>query len=56
MARSRVELFEQIRKDSRVEGTSIRELADRHHVHRRASPSSAVLRSRPGLTSIIHLA
>jgi transposase len=30
-----VELFEQIRKDSRAEGTSIRELADRHHVHRR---------------------
>jgi transposase len=35
MARSRVELFEQIRKDRRVEGASIRELADRHHVHRR---------------------
>ena len=35
MARSRVELFEQIRKDSRVEGSSIRELADRHQVHRR---------------------
>ncbi len=35
MARSRVELFEQIRKDRRVEGTSIRELADRHQVHRR---------------------
>ena len=35
MARSRVELFEQIRKDSRAEGASIRELADRHHVHRR---------------------
>ena len=35
MARSRVELFEQIRKDRRVEGTSIRELAGRHHVHRR---------------------
>jgi transposase len=33
--RSRVELFEQIRKDRRVEGVSIRELADRHHVHRR---------------------
>jgi transposase len=29
------ELFEQIRKDRRVEGTSIRELAGRHHVHRR---------------------
>ena len=35
MARSRVEMFEQIRKDRRVEGTSIRELADRHQVHRR---------------------
>jgi transposase len=30
-----VELFEQIRKDSRAEGASIRELAGRHHVHRR---------------------
>jgi hypothetical protein len=35
MARSRVELFEQIRRDRRVEKLSIRELADRHHVHRR---------------------
>jgi transposase len=35
VAWSRVELFEQIRKDSRAEGASIRELADRHHVHRR---------------------
>jgi hypothetical protein len=35
VARSRVELFEQIRNDRRVEGASIRELADRHHVHRR---------------------
>ena len=35
MARSRVELFEQIRKDFRVEGMSIRELAGRHQVHRR---------------------
>ena len=35
MARSRVELFEEIRKDRRVEGASIRELADRHRVHRR---------------------
>jgi transposase len=30
-----VELFEQIRRDQRVEGSSIRELAGRHHVHRR---------------------
>jgi transposase len=35
MVRSRVELFEQIRKDRRAEGSSIRELAGRHHVHRR---------------------
>jgi transposase len=30
-----VELFEQIRKDRRVGGASIRELAERHRVHRR---------------------
>ncbi len=35
MARSRVELFEQIRRDGRVEDLSIRELAARHRVHRR---------------------
>ena len=35
MARSRVELFEQIRRDRRAEESSIRELAGRHHVHRR---------------------
>jgi transposase len=35
MAWSRVELFEQIRRGRRVEGLSIRELADKHHVHRR---------------------
>jgi transposase len=33
--RSRVELFEGIRRDRRVEGLSIRELAERHRVHRR---------------------
>jgi transposase len=33
--RSRVELFETIRRERRVEGLSIRELADRHQVHRR---------------------
>jgi transposase len=33
--RSRVELFEAIRRDRRVESLSIRELADRHRVHRR---------------------
>lgn len=35
MARSRVELFEQIRRDKRDSGASIRELATRHRVHRR---------------------
>jgi transposase len=35
MVRSRVELFERIRRDRRVEKLSIRELADRHGVHRR---------------------
>jgi transposase len=35
MARSRVVLFEQIRRDRRDERLSIRELAERHHVHRR---------------------
>jgi transcriptional regulator with XRE-family HTH domain len=35
LARSRVELFEQIRRDRRIEGLSIRELAERHRVHRR---------------------
>ncbi|HZD69016.1 MAG TPA: IS21 family transposase [Actinomycetes bacterium] len=33
--RSRVELFESIRRDSRLEGMSIRALAKKHHVHRR---------------------
>ena len=32
---SRVELFAAIRRDARVEGCSIRVLADRYHVHRR---------------------
>jgi transposase len=35
MARSRVELFEQIRRDRRAGGLSVRELAGKHHVHRR---------------------
>ena len=34
--RSRVELFEKIRRDRRCEELSIRELAERHGVHRRA--------------------
>ena len=33
--RSRVEQFADIRRDHRVDGLSIRALADRHHVHRR---------------------
>jgi transposase len=33
--RSRVELFESIRRDSRLEGMGIRALARKHHVHRR---------------------
>ena len=32
---SRVELFALIRRDARVEGLSVRALADRHGVHRR---------------------
>jgi predicted DNA-binding protein (UPF0251 family) len=35
VVRSRVELFEQIRGDRRIEGLSIREPAERHSVHRR---------------------
>lgn len=35
MARSRVEVFEQIRRDHRLEQLSIRELSERHRVHRR---------------------
>ena len=33
--RSKVEVFEQIRRGHRLEQLSVRELADRHHVHRR---------------------
>jgi len=33
--RSRVELFGEIRRDHRVDGLSIRVLADKHGVHRR---------------------
>ena len=47
--RLRVELFEQIRRDHRLEGLSIREPADRHHVHRRTvrqALASAVPRPR----------
>ena len=34
---SRVELFAAIRRDARVDSLSIRELADKHHVHRRTA-------------------
>lgn len=40
--RSRVELFERIRRDRRVEGLSIRALAERHRVHRRAVRAALV--------------
>jgi len=33
--RSRVELFESIRRDARLEGMGVRALAKKHHVHRR---------------------
>lgn len=33
--RSRVELFEGIRRDARLEGMGVRALAKKHHVHRR---------------------
>jgi transposase len=51
-----VELFADIRRDARVEGASIRELADRYHVHRRTvrqALASAVPppRKRPARTS-----
>ena len=36
MKGSRVELFERIRRDRREEGLSVRALAARHRVHRRA--------------------
>ena len=34
--RSKLEQFAAIRRDRRIEGSSIRALADKHHVHRRA--------------------
>src|SRR2546421_625828 len=48
---SRVELYERIRRDSRLEGLSIRALAARHHVHRRTvreALASAVPAGRRG--------
>jgi hypothetical protein len=38
VVRSRVELFEQIRRDRRASGLSIRELAEEHHVHGAPGP------------------
>jgi hypothetical protein len=57
MARSRVELFEEIRRDRRAEGLSIRELAEKHRVHRRtvwASYCSMVMYPgwAPGMNAI----
>ena len=53
MARSRVEVFEQIRRDRRIDGLSIRELANRHGVHRRTvrqALASAVPPANPAST------
>ena len=57
--RSRVELFAAIRRDARVEECSVRELADRYHVHRRTvrqalasaipPPRRTPARTSPGL-------
>src|SRR5664279_1120230 len=48
---SRVELFAAIRRDSRVEDLSIRELADRHHVHSTETvvPGPAANSARPAV-------
>ena len=46
--RSRVELFEAIRRDRRREGLSIRELAVRHRVHRRAVRQALASAVPPG--------
>jgi len=48
---SRVELFAAIRRDSRVEDLSIRELADRHHVHRRTVRQALTSALPRGLSS-----
>ncbi len=65
MARSRVQLFEMIRRDRRLEGLSIRELAERHKVHRRAVRQALAdplplprkvypARSRPAIDPLSH--
>jgi len=60
-----VELFEQITKDSGAEGASIRELAGRHHVHRRTvrqalgsavpPPRKAYPRPRPAIDPYVQV-
>ncbi len=42
-----MELFAAIRRDRRVEDLSIRELADKHHVHRRTVRQALVSASPP---------
>ncbi|MEA2496329.1 MAG: hypothetical protein QOJ29_4240 [Thermoleophilaceae bacterium] len=51
---SRMETFEQIRCDRDREGLSIRALAERHGVHRRAVRQALPLRSTGRLTSLSH--
>ena len=48
---SRMETFEQIRRDRDREGLSIRALAERHGVHRRAVRQALVSPLPPYLTS-----
>jgi transposase len=65
MARSRVELSGQIRRDWRAGGSSIRELAVRHHVHRRTvrqalgsavpPPRKAYPRPRPAIDPYVQV-
>jgi len=45
---SRVELFAAIRRDRRVESLSIRELVERHKVHRRAVRQALASALPPG--------
>ena len=46
--RSRVELFESIRRDSRLEGMGVRALAKRYHVHRRTVRQALMSAVPPG--------
>jgi DNA-binding transcriptional regulator YhcF (GntR family) len=45
--RSKVVVFEQIRRDSRVDGLSVRELASKHGVHRRTVRQALVSPTPP---------